>query len=320
MTVTLLNKAINVETHDVIRTFQLEGFPKYLLAQVGTHRIISEDVEIECMMKFPRRDLSSNAESSRARPVGSVIEQVMTDPVIPIWTQNQRGMVGGELSPAAIDRATTESLKMRDQMVTFVQYLISIGVHKQDANRYLEPWMKVALIVTGTEWDNFYTLRDHPHAQPEFQEFASEMHRLDETTAATPLQLGGWYKPWTQFNIAANTCKAASISYANHAKDRSDDDFLRIHDDLINADPLHASPLEHCAIAVEPESVIRAWQPSDGVIWRVFDPINLKLSLERCLEEGNDRYISTANLGGFLQYRKILEAGLKVDVNTGVIS
>jgi hypothetical protein len=315
MTVTLLNKAINVETHGAIRTFQLEGFPKYLLAQVGTHRIISEDVEIECMIKFPRKDLSSNAESSRARKVGSVIEQVMLDPVIPIWTQNQRGMVGGELSQAAIDKATAESLRMRDQMVSFVQYLISIGIHKQDANRYLEPWMKVALIVTGTEWDNFYTLRDHPHAQPEFQEFASEMHRLDETTAATPLQLGEWYKPWPTLNIAANTCKAASVSYANHAKDRSNDDFLRIHDDLINSTPIHASPLEHCAIAVVPEYLLRSDRLGD---WRVFDPINLNFSLSDC--GSNSVYVSTANFGGFLQYRKILEAGLKVDVNTGVIS
>jgi hypothetical protein len=324
MTAILLNKATNTATNDTIRTFQLERVPKYLLAQIGTHRILTEDAEIECVMKFPRRDLSSNAESSRARPIGSVIEQVMMDPAIPLWTKNQKGMVGGELGQDAIDKATNESLKMRDQMVTFVQYLISIGVHKQDANRYLEPWMRVAVLITGTEWDGFYKLRNHPHAQPDFQEYAAEMQYLDGNTAASSINLGDWYKPWPELNLAANTCKAASISYANHAKDRSTEDYQRIHDDLVNADPRHSSPTEHCALAVQPGMLLGTGWP--GADWRadidpatpqVFDPINIGGSIGLC--DGSDNWISTANFSGFLQYRKILEAGLKVDVDTGLI-
>jgi hypothetical protein len=294
MKVELLNKATNVATHDTIRTFLLHDFPKLVLAEFNTHRMFSR-----------------NWESSRARPVGSVIEQVMANPHIPLWTKNQKGMQGADLSKEAIDKATSDSLRMRDQVVTFVQGLIAIGVHKQDANRYLEPWMRVSGIVTATEWGNFYALRDHPAAQPDFQQFAAEMQRLDEGTAATPLELGQWYKPWPDLSLAANVCKAASISYANHAKDRTNEDYLRIHDDLINASPRHASPLEHCAIAVEPGMIIHKGT-------QVFDPIDARNSIWECNIDYTQ--ISTANFAGFLQYRKILEAGLSVDVNTGAIT
>jgi len=249
----------------------------------------------------------------------------MIDPAIPLWTKNQKGMVGGELSQGAIDKATTESLKMRDQMMTFVQYLISIGVHKQDANRYLEPWMRVAVIITGTEWDGFYKLRNHPHAQPDFQEYAAEMERLDKATLSNPISLGEWYKPWPDLNLAANVCKAASVSYANHANDRNDEDYLRIHDDLINADPRHSSPAEHCAMAVEAGMYFEDIE----MPFQVFDPLAPYDSVYACDDGENSVYacddgenhtlISTANFSGFLQYRKILETGLKVDVNTGLI-
>jgi hypothetical protein len=165
--------------------------------------------------------------------------------------------------------------------------------------------MLVSGIVTATEWDNFFKLRNHPDAQPAFQEFAAEMEKLDRATTAQPIKLGEWYRPWPGAGIAANVCKAASISYANHAKDRSEEDYDRIHNDLINASPLHASPLEHCAMAVVPGEYIGKY--------RVFDPINMAMTCDQVSCDQADRrernYISTANFSGFLQYRKLVEVG-----------
>lgn len=288
MKVDLLNKATNITTGDTIRTFLLHDFPKCLLAEHNTHR-----------------QLSRNWESSRARPVGSVIQQVMTNPYIPSFTGKAKGMQGSVVSEEIADRAVYRWLNARDNAVLQAQELISIGIHKQDANRLLEPWMLVSGIVTATEWDNFFKLRNHPDAQPAFQEFAAEMEKLDRATTAQPIKLGEWYRPWSGAGIAANVCKAASISYANHAKDRSEEDYDRIHNDLINASPLHASPLEHCAMAVVPGEYI-------GKHRRVFDPINMEMTVEMlCDQTGNrkDDYISTANFSGFLQYRKLVEVG-----------
>ena len=293
MKVELLNKAMNIATGDTIRTFLLHDFPKCLLAEFNTHRM-----------------LSKNWESSRARPVGSVIQQVMTNPYIPSFTGKAKGMQGATVSEETADRARYRWLNARDNAVLQVQELISIGIHKQDANRLLEPWMLVSGIVSATEWANFFKLRNHPDAQPAFQEFAAEMQRLDEGVTARPIELGKWYKPWPDLSLEANVCKAASISYASHAKDRTEEDFQRIHDDLIHANPLHASPLEHCAIAVVPGEHVG----KSGNAYQVFDPINIvstcnQVSGERA-EAWNPRYISTANFSGFLQYRKLIEVGI----------
>lgn len=300
MRVEILNKSMNVATHDTIATFLLHDFPKCLLAEFNTHRV-----------------LSRNWESARARPIASVIHQIMTDPYIPSFTGKAKGMRGAVIDEEMGDRAKYRWLNARDNAVLQAQEMIAIGIHKQDANRLLEPWMKVSGIVTATERGNFYRLRDHEDAQPAFREFAAEMYRLDIGTESRLLGIGEWHKPWLDLDIAANTCKAASISYVNHAKDRTHEDYLRIHDDLKNATPRHASPFEHCAMTVGPEYCIGSDLEND---WRVFDPINLAASLEHCYDLGRDRYISTANFSGFLQYRKIVEAGLKVDTSTGLVS
>jgi hypothetical protein len=298
MKVELLNKAENFATTDTIRTFLLHDFPKCLLAEFNTHRM-----------------LSRNWESSRARPVGTVISQVMLDPYIPKFTGTAKGMQGIELSDVLADRALYRWLNARDNAVTQAQEMIAIGIHKQDANRLLEPWMKVSGIVTGTEWNNLYNLRNHPHAQPAFCEFAAEMQRLDNATLAKPISIGEWYKPWPELNLAANTCKAASISYANHAKDRTDEDYLRIHDDLIDANPIHFSPTEHCAIATKAGVYFEDIETP----FQVFDPLAPYDTVIACDDGENYSLVSTANFSGFLQYRKLLEFGLTVDVNSGAI-
>lgn len=301
MRVEILNKSMNVATHDTIATFLLHDFPKCLLAEFNTHRM-----------------LSRNWESSRARPIGSVIQQIMTDPYIPSFTAKAHGMQGAVVGDEVSDRAKYRWLNARDNAVIHAQEMIAIGIHKQDANRLLEPWMKVSGIVTATERGNFYRLRDHEDAQPAFREFAAEMHRLDIETESKLLGMGEWHKPWPEIDIAANTCKAASISYANHAKDRTPEDYTRIHDDLISADPLHASPLEHCAMAVKAGMVFDDLD-RDGDL-QVFDPLAPYDSVVACDDGENHSLVSTANFSGFLQYRKIVEAGLKVDTVTGLVS
>jgi|GEM_PF-261509 len=53
-----------------------------------------------------------------------------------------------------------------------------LDVHKQLANRLLEPFMWHRVITTGTEWDNFFALRCHNDAQPEIRVIAEMMRDL----------------------------------------------------------------------------------------------------------------------------------------------
>jgi hypothetical protein len=40
--------------------------------------------------------------------------------------------------------------------------LLRLGIHKQVANRLLEPFAHMSTLVTATEWGNFFALRAHP--------------------------------------------------------------------------------------------------------------------------------------------------------------
>ena len=58
-------------------------------------------------------------------------------------------------------------LHMRDQSVDGARRLGQIGLHKQIANRVVEPWMFTTVVCTATEWENAWALRVDPMAQPE---------------------------------------------------------------------------------------------------------------------------------------------------------
>jgi hypothetical protein len=102
-------------------------YPRCIHAEFMTHRVFSR-----------------NAASSRAIPVKKLIEDVLTDPFIPIfWGSNQKGMQAGEEclmdvelhSPEfglseCYDRETAW-LCARDQAVMFAKAFAEAGYHKQ---------------------------------------------------------------------------------------------------------------------------------------------------------------------------------------------
>jgi hypothetical protein len=136
------------------------------------------------------------------------------------------------------------------------------GVHKQICNRLIEPYLYVHGIISSTEWDNFYTLRCHPDAQPEFQVLANAMR--DAQNASTPklLKPGEWHLPYlseeeVSFLSLKNAKKAsaarcARVSYLRHdglTPGLKED--LDLFKRLVGADPKHCSPVEHQATPQE---------------------------------------------------------------------
>lgn len=239
-----------------LTTFQVT-FPRIVLAEFNTHRTFSR-----------------NSASSRAIPVQKMIARVLDDPFLPVyWGKNQKGMQAEqELSVTEIERASTIWLSARDSMVNHVNQLLEVGVHKQIANRLLEPFMYHTVIVTATEWDNFFHLRAHKDAQPEIQKIARMMKELYENN--TPKQLGfkKWHLPLLQENefvmdrdspewdepvgaecvifdtetakkVSAGRC--ARVSYLTHDGIRDPQADIELCEKLAAAG--HMSPLEHVA-------------------------------------------------------------------------
>lgn len=227
-------------------------FPRIVLAEFNTHRVFSR-----------------NSASSRAIPVEKMLKRVVEDPFIPVyWGKNQKGMQASEELSDVIDeqgtsprgRALTGWLHARDNAVETVKrfQLPDIDLHKQIANRLLEPWLFHTVIVTSTEWGNWDGLRTHRDAQPEIRKIAVNM--TDERAANTPKLLADheWHLPlvtdftdlvYAGFNIneigLISVGRCARVSYLTHDGKRDPKADIDLALKLQNAG--HMSPFEHVA-------------------------------------------------------------------------
>jgi thymidylate synthase ThyX len=134
--------------------------------------------------------------------------------------------------------------------------MIDKGFHKQHVNRILEPFTKIKVIVTATEWDNFFKLRLSPDADPEIQDLAKAIKAAMDNAWGTLINVhDGRTLPYVSFDemdaiddnrvltlISAARC--ARVSYLNH--DGSKPDILKdlaLAKRLINSG--HMTPFEH---------------------------------------------------------------------------
>ena len=230
-----------------ITTLQVR-FPRFILPEFNTHRVFSR-----------------NFSSSRAIPVKKMIEMVRQSPARPIhWGENQPGMQASKELPDA-KKVAAKMLwgNAAKRAADSAEAMMELGLHKQVANRVLEPFMMVNGIVTATEFNNWFELRMHPDAQPEIQELAKQMYAVMADSDPVKLKPGEWHLPYvttedryainafgypsdTLMKISAARC--CRVSYLKHdgAKPSIDDD-LKLCERLAGARPIHASPFEHQA-------------------------------------------------------------------------
>ncbi len=297
-----------------LTTFVLQ-YPRWIHSELLTHRMFSK-----------------NAASSRAIPIEKMIQQVIDNPAMPVfWGKNQSGMQANEeldneiqreqlyeeldgykeretdyqespcgctlvtsYSLTDLETAQIEWLKARDNAIKTVKKLNEIGLHKQIANRLLEPWFNIRIILSGTEFENFFALRAHKDAQPELQKLAYLM--LEQYNQSKPklLQPGEWHIPfgdkieddrlntlpsviqemnrldemgycgdYTSLYVAKQEIKkkiavarCARISYFNfEGKDDYEAD-IKLCDRLFGNVPRHLSPAEHVAQAIDSNNFI----------------------------------------------------------------
>ena len=216
------------------------------------------------------RSFGFSVASNRAVPTRLILRQVIDDPVVPVWFgKNQGGMSAREeLSGRRRSIACRLWLLARWPAVIFAWLLLQFGLHKQIANRILSPWQWVTVLVTGTEWENFFALRCHPDAQPEMRK-AAEMMR-DAIAESKPEQLreGQWHLPLVaiiemarvtyaddpedgnvdRFLCMVSASRCARISAVRHEERRSPKDEIAMAEKLMKSG--HMSPFEHQAQAL----------------------------------------------------------------------
>ena len=238
-----------------ITTFSL-CYPRYIHAQVLTHRVFSR-----------------NAQSSRAIPVKRMIKYVRENMVIPSsFAKNKKGMQPGEImSTEDQEKARFLWLEAAENALKSAELMEALGVHKQWVNRLLEPYSYINVVITATDWDNYFDLRAHEDAQDEIDLLAKGMRTAMKNSHPSIKKV---HLPYIVFNdkdangISFSTAdalspfelelsmrmasvgKCARVSYVTF--DSSRNDYLKdikLCIDLFKSG--HWSPFEHVAISGE---------------------------------------------------------------------
>ena len=269
--VKIVADSLNVHTQDRLTTFLLT-YPRYIHAELMTHRVFSR-----------------NAASSRAIPVMKFRQDVTNNPVIPThWGANKPGMQAGEelddtledwIWPAEnmpgetdVDGSKIPRVKVtnrefvrrtwlagRDMALEVHLALEKAGLHKQIANRVIEPWFHIQVLVSATEFQNWFGLRCHSAAHPDIQILADAMLEMYVTHAPQNKESTQWHLPFGDQEILPGlelgdivkicVARAARISYKTYegAIDYAKD--IELHNRLKEAG--HWSPFEHVAMATK---------------------------------------------------------------------
>jgi thymidylate synthase ThyX len=237
----IIADSFNTATGDRLTTMVIK-FHRDILAQFNKHRVFS-----------------SNTASSRAIPVEKMIQSVIDDNVYPLhFGKAKRGMQATE-EIAEIETAKRQWTWYREDCIHRARQFLELGLHKQVINTVLESVSTTTVIVTSTEWQNFFNQRCTPAAQPEMQAIANEMKKVYELSEPKQFKAGEWHLPFiTEDEVIENSfekCLAVSVgrcarvSYLNHEGVRNVQDDINLHDKLISSNPPHLSPLEHSAVA-----------------------------------------------------------------------
>lgn len=229
-----------------ITTFECE-YPRFVHSELLTHRM-----------------LSRNAASSRAIPITKTIEQVSNNPAYPVhWGKNQPGMQAKEeLVGEDLDAAKKNWFNQAKYSAEAAEAISSWGAHKQIVNRVLEPFVFMKTVITATEWNNFFYLRDHEDADPTIAELARVMKEAISQVEAEVLEPGEWHVPyymggyWTEGSrgtlaealaVSSSCCAQVSFRLLDTSLEKAD----KIYDRLVNSKPVHASPFEHQSTPME---------------------------------------------------------------------
>jgi hypothetical protein len=209
----------------------------------------------------------------------------------------------------------------KDIAIELSQAFYEAGYHKQVYNRLTEPFQLMKTVITGTEFNNFFWLRDHEAADPTIAELARVMRLASDESTPHALEPGQYHLPyvdwqqrtdgslmwldefgtftpatWEQLRkVSAARCAAVSFRNTDYNMVKC----LEVYDRLVGDERKHASAFEHQATPMRHTYADRHTE------------VNL-LDSPRTWEDGithidrND-VLWSGNLRGFIQFRKLIE-------------
>lgn len=161
------------------------------------------------LLRYPRitaheellthRVFSRNSASSRAIPFSVNVRRILDTPFVPTWWGvKSSGMQAPEdVTPEIREQAEAIWLETLRYCAEQATRLEALGIHKQMPNRLIQCWSHIEVVLSGTEFKNFFALRDHPAAEPSLRELAATMRelyvdKLPESCTGTTLCATSW--------------------------------------------------------------------------------------------------------------------------------
>jgi hypothetical protein len=340
---TVIAHSKSAVTGKEIITFELE-FPRIILAEFNTHNA-----------------LSKNASSSRAIPVPTMLKQVTENPAFPVrFGAANSGMQDKGTHDALVayewftdaDEVSADEAWHRAAWYAaqWAEAFHKAGYAKQICNRLIEPFQMMKVVMTATELNNFYWLRDHDAADPTIAQLARVIKVAHNASEPTVLQPGEWHVPYynsgywkpahqlvtsiddfTPSNvfvdvfghsldhalvISASCCAQVSYRKLDDTIEKARAVVARLNLKGEEPDqPVHASPLEHQATPIAERQIEVVNDYGDGD--RFYFGQNVNQIDPSTWQEGithmdRDGQFGSGNLKGFIQHRQLVSNHVKV--------
>lgn len=287
-------------------------FPRMILSEFNTHRMLSKNSassraipvvkQIRKIMDYPYIPNTVGINQSGMQATNFLTDAALLQAQQNVIVKRDRAVIGALedlVGPAYVRSVFGDNFAdvmaegFRDEDFDLVEHILNyysatakedvtpegfLNIHKQTVNRYLEPFMWHTVVVTATEWDNFFALRIHGDAQPEICLPTELIRNAMEASTPTPLNYGEWHLPFVQEDekhlITSDTIedwkyvssgRCARVSYETHdgKRDIEKDISLAKHRLVPHG---HMSPLEHVATPVKDDfegdtGNLKGWLP-----------------------------------------------------------
>ena len=289
-----------------LTTFEIE-VPRIVWSEFMTHRMFSR-----------------NASSSRAIPFSKMAEQLDGIPVR--FGKNVAGMAdGGEHDTLINDLYTPEEWWHLAKLsaTNFSRGYADAGYHKQISGRLTEAFQCIKAVVSATEFDNFFFLRNDSAADPTIAELARCMQEAREESEPQLLKAGWYHLPYVSFMkdfdgrpmfylakddgvldqwltleeaIKVSCARCAAVSYRNegYGLEKS----LQLYERLVGAEKKHASALEHCCTPMQETIYYTDYGVNDPQF-----PQTWQEGVSHADRKGN---LWSGNFSGYIQHRKTI--------------
>lgn len=339
---TVIAHSISSVTGKEIVSFELE-FPRPILAEFNTHNA-----------------LSKNASSSRAIPVPTMLKQIRENPAfLARYGAANTGMqdngphdelvripfgFDGDYEDVNVDQAWRIAA---NDAAALAEAFHKAGYAKQVCNRLIEPFQMMKVVMTATELNNFFWLRDHFMADPTIAELARVIKAAYAASKPTVLKPGEWHVPYyndgvwipaivqpVEFQgkpelyvdkfghslehaliISASCCAQVSYRKLDDTIEKARGVVARLNLQGEEPDqPVHASPLEHQASPIaerETEVVNDYGDGSRFYFGKNVNQIDPSTWQEGITHMDRDGMLCSGNLKGFIQHRQLVPNHVK---------